>query len=91
MGSGPARSSRMAAMARLWAAVSAKGRPLDEAVDQGRRAVVPGDQVADAAGVRLQPLLAQHQGQLQPEQLVEGQAAAGRLALGHGRRAGGCG
>ena len=81
MGSGPARSSRMAAMARRWAPVSAKGRPVDEPVRPGSGGpVVTGDHVADAAGVALQPVLAEDQGQLQPEQLVEGQPAAGRLA-----------
>ena len=36
MGSGPARSARMASMARRWAAVGEKGRPLEEPVHQGR-------------------------------------------------------
>ena len=84
MGSGPARSSRMAAMARRWAAVSAKGRPSTNRSTRVGAAVVAGDHVADAAGVLLQPVLAQDQGQLQPEELVEGQPAAGRLRLVHG-------
>ena len=40
----------------------------------------------DAAGVLVEPLAPQHQGQLEPEQLVEGQAAPGRLDLVHGGR-----
>ena len=47
----------------------------------------PVDDVADAPGVTLEPGLAEDQGQLQSEQLVEGQPAAGRLGLVHGGRA----
>ncbi len=58
----------------------------DEPVDQGGLPVGPGDQVADPLGVLLQPLPAQHQVQLEPEQLVEGQATAGGLAFLERRR-----
>ena len=93
MGRGPARSSRMAVDGpRAGPAVSSKGRPVEEPVDQGGRARRPAvDDVADAPGVALEPRLAQHQGQLQPEQLVEGQPAPGRLASRPRWPAGGCG
>ena len=42
--------------------------------------------MGDAPGVLVESLAAEHQGQLQPEQLVEGQPAAGRLDLAHGAR-----
>ena len=83
MGSGPARSSRMAAMARRWAAVGLKGRP---STNRSSRVGDPSSRATTCRMPRassLQAALAQHQGQLQAEQLVEGQAAAGRLALGH--------
>ena len=69
-------------MARRWASVGVKGRPSTKRLLQGRGAVVPGDDVADAPGVALEPFLAQDQGHLQAEQLVEGQPAAGRFDLG---------
>ncbi len=42
--------------------------------------------MTDAPGVFVQPLTPEHQGQLQPEKLVECQSASGGLDLAHGRR-----
>jgi hypothetical protein len=58
-----------------------EGEPLVEAPDQLTRGVL-----GDAAGGALQGPLAQHEGQLHPQQLVEHQPLAGRLDLGHGLR-----
>ena len=66
----------------LLGAGEGKGQLLDEAVHQGRIPVGPCHHVADPPGILGQPVLAKHQGQLQPEQLVERQAPPGRLALG---------
>ncbi len=63
-----------------------EAEPGDEAVDQGGLATFGDEPVADPPGVLLEPVLAQDQGQLQPEELVEGQPAAGRLALLEGGR-----
>ena len=60
-------------------------QPGDELLHQGG-AVGPGGDVDDTPGVLVEPLAPQHQGQLEPEQLVEGQPFPGRLHLVHGHR-----
>ena len=80
---------RMAAMASRWAPVRSEGQAVEEPLDQGRGRLRPRvDHVADARGrPRCRRGLAQHQGQLEPEQLVEGQPPPGRLASRPGRPA----
>ena len=68
-------------MARSWAAVRGKGRPLRKRPHQ-----VPVNLVADPDGVPLDGSLAHHQDHLEAKQLVEGQAPAGELAVGQGVR-----
>ncbi len=74
----------MTAMARRWAPVSSNPNPATNRSTRVGSASSRTMPMADAPGVLLQPVLAQHQGQLQPEELVEGQAATGGLRLVQG-------
>ena len=85
IGWGPARSAVISAMASRWPSVSSKGRP-----STNRPTSTPRRVVADAAGGALVGLLAQHQRQLDPQQLVEHQPLAGDGVLLGATPAGGC-
>ncbi len=86
IGSGPARSSAMAAMARRWAPVSSNPRPATKRSTRVGRPSSRASTVADPPGVLLQAVPSQHQVQLEAEELVEGQPPTGRLALLQGGR-----
>ena len=82
MGNGPARSATITARARRWAMVSSKGsaaRKRATSVPLTAPVISRGDTVvAQGPGVVLEGPAAQHQCQLEAEQLVEDQPAAGR-------------
>ena len=78
MGIGRARSAVISAITLVWSPVSAKGRS-----PRNRGTSEPEVTCSMPMARRLDHPLAQHQGQLDPQQLVEHEAAAGLLGLAH--------